>query len=180
MNRKIPRMKIAYVMNTEQGATDRFLTQTAAAAIQQGHAVIGVVQTNTPRPKTHRCDMDVQVLPDGPIIRISQELGPQARGCALDPAALERAVVEVQKTLAQGADLLIVNKFGKHEAAGRGFRPLIAEALSQDVPVLVGLNPLNRAEFESFADGLAQELAADSAAVADWIETTCRARSALA
>lgn len=172
-------MRFAYVISTGKGATDRFLTETAAAAIGRGHAVAGVVQSNTPRPSTHRCDMDVQVLPDGPVIRISQELGPEARGCMLDPAALERAVAEVQSTLAQGASLLIVNKFGKHEAAGRGFRPLIAEALSQGIPVLVGLNPLNRAEFETFADGLAQELTADAATVTDWIETTCAAHSAV-
>ena len=28
-----------------------------------------------------------------------------------------------------GADVLIVNKFGKHEAEGRGFRMVVAEAL---------------------------------------------------
>ncbi|QIE47188.1 DUF2478 domain-containing protein [Pseudohalocynthiibacter aestuariivivens] len=168
-------MKIAYVMTTDKGATDRLLTTAANAAIERGHTVAGVVQSNTPRPRTHRCDMDVQVLPKGPIIRISQDLGPEASGCALDPAALEQAVVEVQKTLVDGADLLIVNKFGKHEAAGRGFRPLIAEALSQDVPVLVGLNPLNRAEFEAFAEGGAQELSATTETLAQWIDTTCLA-----
>jgi hypothetical protein len=60
----------------------------------------------------------VRVLPEGAILRISQVLGPQARGCRLVPAALETAVVLVVAGLSCGADLLIVNKFGKHEAEG--------------------------------------------------------------
>ena len=44
--------------------------------------------------------------------------------------ALEQAVALTQSALSQGADLLIVNKFGKHEADGRGMRPLIGEALA--------------------------------------------------
>lgn len=36
-------------------------------------------------------------------------------------------------------DLLIVNKFGKHEAMGRDFRSAIAAAVEWDVPVLLGL-----------------------------------------
>ncbi|MEX5726690.1 hypothetical protein Ga0609869_000043 [Rhodovulum iodosum] len=52
--------------------------------------------------------------------------------CRLDPAALETAVGLVAAGLSSGADLLIVNKFGKHEAAGRGFRYVVAEAVAMD------------------------------------------------
>jgi len=83
------------------------------------------------------------VLPDGPVIRISQSLGAGARGCRLDPEALEIAVAAAEARLAAGADLVIVNKFGKHEADGRGFRALIAEAVAAGVPVLVGVNARN-------------------------------------
>ena len=59
---------------------------------------------------------DVRVPPGDPVLRISQALGPSARGCRLDAAALEVAVGLVSTRLAEGADLLILNKFGKHEA----------------------------------------------------------------
>jgi hypothetical protein len=82
--------------------------------------------------------MDVRVLPNGPILRISQNLGSVSKGCRLDPAALEAAVGLVEARLDPNVDLLIINKFGKHEADGRGFRTVIAAALDLEIPVLVG------------------------------------------
>ena len=112
----------------------------------------------------------MRVLPDGAVLRISQDLGPQARGCRLDPAALETAVAMVAASLSSGADLLIVNKFGKHEAEGRGFRSVIAEAVAMDIPVLVGLNALNRPAFETFAEGLAIQLPPEPEALMAWVD----------
>jgi hypothetical protein len=112
--------------------------------------------------------MDVRVLPDGPILRISQDLGRASRGCRLDPAALETAVGLVSASMGPGSDLLIVNKFGKHEAQGRGFRTVIAEALSKGIPVLVGINTLNLPAFEEFAEGLATRLPPEPTALEIW------------
>ena len=140
----------------------------------------GVVQINAERDDAGPCDMDVKVLPDGPAIRISQSLGREARGCRLDPAALERAVGLVEARLAEGADCLIVNKFGKHEAEGRGFRTAIAEALSADIPVLVGLNRLNADAFVQFSGGLAVELAPNLEDLANWIVPAARVKATAA
>lgn len=73
-------------------------------------------------------------------------------------------------SLSSGADLLIVNKFCKHQAEGRGVRNVIAEAVAMDIPVIVGLNALNRPAFECFAEGLAVQLPSDSAALMAWVE----------
>jgi hypothetical protein len=62
-----------------------------------------------------------------------------------------------------------VNKFGKQEAQGRGFRTLIAEALSRDIPVLVGLNSLNAEAFHDFTGGVASELPAEADALFAWV-----------
>ena len=99
--------------------------------------------------------------------------GANSKGCRLDPAALERAVGLVEASFAAGPDCLIVNKFGKHEAEGRGFRPLIAEALSRDIPVLVGLNRLNAEAFRAFTEGLAVEVPPTLQDLTAWFET-CR------
>jgi len=117
--------------------------------------------------------MDVKVLPEGPAIRISQNLGRASRGCRLDTGALETAVGQVERALDRGADILIVNNFGKHEAEGRGFRFAIAEALSRDIPVLVGLNALNRGAFEDFTGGLAEFLPPADETLEDWFFTRC-------
>ena len=64
--------------------------------------------------------MDVRVLPDGPVLPISQVLGPQVRGSRLEPAPLETDVGLVAARLSSGPDLLFINTFGTHEAEGRG------------------------------------------------------------
>ncbi|MEF9605985.1 DUF2478 domain-containing protein, partial [Paracoccus sp. PXZ] len=56
---------------------------------------------------------------------------------------------------------------------GRGFAPLIAEALSRDIPVLAGVNGLNLPAFQAFADGLAAPLPGDEALVMDWCRRIC-------
>jgi hypothetical protein len=150
-------MNIAFTMAPGRGDTDLLLSCFATELALRGCRTSGTVQINTER-EAGPCNMDVKVLPDGPVICISQSLGTGSTGCRLDPAALERAVGLVEASLAEGPDILIVNKFGKHEAEGRGFRPLIAEALSRGIPVLVGLNRLNAPAFHAFMDGIAVEL----------------------
>lgn len=163
-------MNLAYMMAPGRSDTDLILAGLATDFMARGLRLCGTVQINTERADTGPCDMDVRVLPDGPVLRISQDLGPSARGCRLDPQALETAVGLVSARLHPEVDLLIINKFGKHEAEGRGFRGVIAEALSLGVPVLVGLNGLNRDAFEEFASGLAIQLPPTHDALAGWIE----------
>ncbi|GGH30654.1 Protein of unknown function [Cribrihabitans marinus] len=162
-------MNLAYVSTTERGATDRLLSAAAAHLAARGVALAGVVQSNTECADSSKCDMDLKVLPDGETIRISQSLGAGSRGCRLDPAGLELAVGLVGRSLDAGPRLLIVNKFGKHEADGRGFRPLIGEALARDIPVLVGLNGLNAERFLEFTDGAAEQLSPEIESIETWL-----------
>lgn len=160
-------MRIAFVSLPGKGATDACLAEAVALLTARGVPMAGTVQTNPERPGKHVCDMDVRVLPDGPVLRISQNLGAGARGCRLDGGALETAVVEVARRL-DGAALLVVNKFGKQESMGRGLVPVIAEMAARGVPVLVGVNALNRLAFLEFSGGLAEGLPADPEAIAAW------------
>lgn len=111
--------------------------------------------------------MHLTLLPDGAQIQISQDLGPGATGCRLDPGALETAVQRVEGAL-PGARLLIINRFGRTEAEGRGFRALIGTALADGVPVLTTLNPKWLADFRAFAEGMETELPPDPAVLHDW------------
>lgn len=173
-------MKIACIRASARGKTDLLLQQLAAHLARQGIRTAGTVQINTERADSHRCDMDVQILPDGPVIRISQDLGRASRGCRLDPAALEQTVASSAIELANSAQILIVNKFGKHEAEGRGFRGLIADALERDIPVIVGLNALNEPAFDAFADGFARRLPPDLQDLKSWAESALSQNPALA
>lgn len=164
-------MKIAYVTLQGRGRTDELIAAVAERLIERGLRLAGTVQSNHDRPDRRKCDMDLRVLPDGPTLRISEDRGELARGCILDSGALEQTVFEVERRL-DGADILIVNKFGKREAEGKGLVPVIGEALHRDIPVLVGVNGLNLAAFLAFAGEDIEGLATCPDSVTDWCLTT--------
>ncbi len=159
-------MKLGYVSLPERGASDLFLAK-VVASLQGQVKLCGTVQTNTTRADRHKCDMDLQLLATGEVFRISEDRGALARGCLLDTGVLAQVVVATEAAL-PGAELLIVNKFGKTEAAGGGFAPVIGEALCQGVPVLVGVNGLNLSAFRTFSGGLEEALPGDVQHVTDW------------
>lgn len=164
-------MKLAYVTLQGRGRTDALIAEVAAMLAANGVRLAGTVQSNIERPNRRKCDMDLVILPDGPTVRISEDRGDLARGCTLDTGALEQTVVAVQQRL-EGAQVLIVNKFGKREAEGRGLVPVIADALEVDMPVLIGVNGLNLAAFLAFAGDGVFPLPADPLIVADWCKAT--------
>ena len=174
-------MDLGYVICEARGETDRMLSALAARLLARGINLAGVVQTNSECYDSEKCDMDLKVLPDGATIRISQSLGQGSSGCRLDPAALEQAVALVGASLDAGPDLLIINKFGKHEADGRGFRPLIGEALSRGVPVLAGINGANEDKFLEFTEGAAERMKPDLDTLEAWaVKAIASAVSAVA
>ena len=154
-----------------RGGIDRLLAEVAESLAAEGWALAGAVQVNSGCCDTGNCDMDLRLIDGSGTIRISQTLGPGSDGCKLDPAGLEEAVGRVSVALGQRPRLLIVNKFGRQEAEGRGFRPLIAEALGAGIPVLTGVSHDHRSDFIAFAEDLATALPADAAAILNW----CRA-----
>jgi nucleoside-triphosphatase THEP1 len=160
-------MRLGYVSLTGKGRTDLLLAEVVSLLEAARLPIAGTVQINVERSDRTVCDMDLRLLPEGPVVRISVDRGAGARGCRLDSGALEQSVPWVSKAL-DGAKLLVVNKFGKQEAEGRGLAPVIAEALQRGMPVLVGVNGSNLSPFLSFADGLATELEPDAASIAEW------------
>lgn len=165
---------LGYVTTPGRGERDRLMAELADSLIAEGVRVVGAVQRNLERPGEAHCDMELRVLGGAGPWRISQRLGPMAQGCRLDPEGLEGAAGEVAAALAADppAELVIVNKFGKQELDGRGFRPVIAAALLRDMPVLTSVNPRTLPAFLAFADGLAEPVAPEPEALLHW----CRSR----
>ena len=101
-------MNIAYTIAPGRGDTDLTLHCLSQSLIVRGYRPVGTVQINTEREDAGPCDMNVKVLPKGPVILISQSLGRASKGCRLDPNALETAVGFVETELNKGADCLII------------------------------------------------------------------------
>jgi hypothetical protein len=169
-------MKLAYVTLQGRGRTDALIAEVATLLTADGVRLAGTVQSNHERPDRRKCDMDLRVLPDGPIVRISEDRGDLAHGCTLDSGALEQTVVAVQQRL-DGAEVMIVNKFGKRESEGKGLVPVIAEALERGLPVLIGVNGLNLAAFLAFAGDEVAALPSDERTIADWCKAMMHAEA---
>lgn len=166
---------LGYVIHDDEGEASARMAALAAALAGEGWRLAGAVQVDLDRGPDCACEMTLEVLGAGVApIRISQSLGPGSSGCRLDAGALETAAGLAEGVLARCADLVIVNKFGKQEAAGRGFRSLIGDALAQGVPVLAAVPPDYLAAFTAFAGDYAQPLDWDAAPA--W----CRAQRAAA
>jgi hypothetical protein len=159
---------LGYVSVEARGESDVLIRDAAMALHARGVPLAGAVQVNSERDATHKCDMDLHILSGSDVVRISQNLGALSRGCRLDPAGLEHAVGMVAAALESGPALLVVNKFGKQELDGRGFRPLIGEALSRGIAVLTAVNPGNLPGFLEFAGDYAEALPPDVDAIVDW------------
>lgn len=163
---------LAYVSLPGQGEADRFLRDLAKGLRDAGVSLAGAVQVNADNDPGRKCHMDLHILSGSEVIRISQDLGALSSGCRLDPAGLESAAGLVLAALDKSPALLILNKFGKQECLGRGFRPVIAEALLRDIPVLVAVSPGNLPDFLTFAGEMAEPLPADAARIRDWLSAS--------
>lgn len=169
-------MNIAYVTLSGRGLIDDCLAEAVADLEARGFRLAGTVRVLPADPHSHACDMDVRVLPDGPSRRISQPLGALSKGCRLDTDAIETLSVAVESRI-EGADLLIVNKFGKQEAAGRGLCQAIVMAIEADIPVLIGVNGLNLPELLAFAGDQAEQIEGKPEDIISW---ACSKRLAVA
>lgn len=159
---------LGYVTVTGRGAADRLLDTVAATLTARGWRLAGVVQRNIETDPDRPCDMELHLLDGGRAVRISQRLGTMARGCRLDASALEGCAALAERALDRAPQIVIVNKFGKQEAQGRGFRPLIGHALTRGIPVLTAVGPPNMAAFDAFAGGLAERVPPDHDAILKW------------
>ena len=112
--------------------------------------------------------MYVKNLLGGDEIKISLDRGNEARGCRLDPDAFARIDAWVERAVLERVDLLIINKFGWEEAHGRGLRPVIAEALIAEIPLMIGVSTRNLCDFLTFFGDSATRLRPDVEVITAW------------
>jgi hypothetical protein len=74
----------------------------------------------------------------------------------------------VQRGIAAGCDLVLLNKFGKLEAANSGLADAFRAAIEADVPVLTSVSPAHEAAWVKFATPLFITLLADPLEIDAW------------
>jgi nucleoside-triphosphatase THEP1 len=156
MNKKTP---LCGAIRTEQGeVVDRLFEELVDRLRTNGVVVSGVIQRRAEFSDICCADMGLELLSTGEIVQISQPLGKGSQGCRLDPRGLAEITVHLLAELEKKPDLLILNRFGKGEQDGQGFRQLIGQAVELSIPVLTAVRSPFLDDWRNFAGDLSIEL----------------------
>src|SRR5882762_4948184 len=145
---------------------DEILRQFASDLNAQGYRAVGLVQLG------HHCldapKLSAMLLHTGEELQLFQNLGACATGCRLDVGQLLDAGAQVASAIDQGADLVIINRFGRQEREGKGLAYLIERALSADIPGVIAVPAHRFADWIRFAGGMSVKLRCDRDALDAW------------
>ena len=161
-------MTLAAVVYQSGFPIDSFMASVAARLRAARVRLAGLRQQNAEHAPTPCAAMDLVDLSDGTRVRISQDLGPYAEGCRLDPHALAGIEDPLSRTISARPDIFILNKFGKAEAEGDGLRAIFARAIDAGIPMLTAVRPPHTEAWTAFHGGLAADLAPELDAVLAW------------
>jgi uncharacterized protein DUF2478 len=139
---------------------------------RRGLKIAGVLQHPVCSEAVGHCDVVLEELTTGLRTDLFEDRGPGAGGCRLDAAALAEVNGQVARSLDVAPEILILNKFGKVEAEGRGLLDLVAMAVDRDIPVVIGVPIRNLDSWRQFAGGLSVEFSSDPSEIADWLSRT--------
>lgn len=158
---------MAAVVHGDGEDTDALLIRFATDLRAAGWRVRGLVQP--PRAPGQEKQMLLLDLDDADArYDISQPLGPGACGCSLDPAGVAAASAVLRRALAEGADLVLANRFGTLEASGRGLAAEMLALMAEPVPLLTVLNPRYLDAWRDFTGGIGAELPPRIEALQAW------------
>jgi nucleoside-triphosphatase THEP1 len=143
---------------------DAVLRDFASELSARGFRAVGMVQAG----QCADSSLSAVLIHNGETLLLAQDFDPSAKGCRLDIGRLESAGARVATAMAAGADLLIVNRFGKRERDGKGLSYLIERALKSDIPVVIAVSGQSFAEWIKFAGGMSVKLACDRDALDAW------------
>lgn len=149
-------------------SVDLMLSGLAAELKAQNVRLAGTVQWNQDPAAGPCADMVMEDLHTGRHISVTENRGALAKGCRLDSRALEDVAGLTCASIGTDTDLVIINKFSKSEAEGRGLRQAIEAAVTSGVPVLVALNATHRAAWDEFTGGCSNWLSPDPQAIRSW------------
>jgi hypothetical protein len=158
---------LAAVVYGTDDEPDRLLTDFAADIRRRGLRPVGVIQIGR-HCRSENPGLGVVVLAGGDTVPLTPSPGVAAAGCRLDAARLDGVARRVARDLAEGADILIINRFGQSEAGGGGLTGLIGRALDCDIPVVIAVPERRFHTLIRFADGMNVRLPCRREALDRW------------
>jgi len=163
--------KLAAIRIANDTPTDYLLERAVRTLQDEGRTVAGFIQRKGRQDDSGHAEMLLEEISSGRRFCISQPLGKDARGCRLDPQAVAGIAGPFLGAIESRPDLLVLNRFGKGESEGQGFRAVLEKAFMLDIPVLTSVKEAYVDAWEAFAGNCAVSLPATLEGVLSWSRT---------
>lgn len=160
--------RVAAILYRPQDDVDTLLADFAQELVQAGERIGGIVQRNVKEDSGCQVGMKAIDLMTGRAISICQPLGTGAMACKLDAAGLAEASVAVASAISRDVTLIVINKFSKQEAAGRGLRNEFADAITAGIPLLTAVPEKCFEAWVAFTGGIGTTLLCEQRIVEGW------------
>jgi len=161
---------IAAVVYGPDDDPDRLLRAFADDLQRSGRRVVGLLQASRIGGMA-QARLPAVAFPTRATVSLRHEYQPAPVGCHLDAAQLAETRRSVAAAIDEGADLVIINRFGKLEAAGAGFVEEIKRAVTADIPVLLAVPHHRFMMWTRFCAGMAVKLACAREPIDAWWRT---------
>ena len=129
--------------------------------------ICGLVQLRGPSSDGSLCS--VMVLDSWQVVDFVRGQEAVREGqCRLDAHWLDRMAEQTKMTIRRGVDVVIVNRFGPLEAAGRGFSEAIAVASETKTPLIIAVPAFEFERWTRFSSGMTVKLESTLDKALDW------------
>lgn len=176
-----PAARLAAIVFDRDEEPDPPLAAFVEAASRRGFRVAGLVQERASEQGSCALhDVRVHDLVSGETLGIMQDLGREAIGCRVDPAAIAVAARWLDAARETVPDLIVVNRFGRLETEGGGLLAEIGRAFADGLPLIVCVPARYLDAWDAFAAGLDAKLPPTLSAIEGWWAAVSAAPSAAA
>lgn len=160
--------RLAAIRIADDTPTDLLLGRVVCTLQDEGSIVAGFIQRQGCQDLSGHAEMLLEEIPSGRRFRISQPLGKDSRGCRLDPQAIADIAGPLLEAIESKPDLLVLNRFGKGESEGQGFRSVLEKAFLLGIPVLTSVKQTYADAWEAFAGDCSTSLPPSLESALDW------------
>jgi nucleoside-triphosphatase THEP1 len=147
---------------------DRLLLDFTEDLRRSGVRTAGLVQLDSWTSPSDDRPVRTVVLSTREIIPVAHERNLAATKCGLDCRKLASIAKMIEAAIQEGADLVVINRFGKLEATGKGLIELIQRAADADIPVLIAMPEHRFAGWIKYSAGMSVRLACRRTALDRW------------
>ncbi len=162
----------AFAAGAVRGAStaeiQKLLTAFAERRRREGFRLAGAIEEPAVASDCDCRSLVLRSLSNNHLFPITQNLGSGSSACKLDTRGLAEACQSILQAIDDGADLVVLSKFGKIETEGGGFVDVFRAAVDANIPCLAGVKPSFAKAYLDYAGEFSEWVKANDDALDRW------------